>query len=222
MDSLSLRRLPLLIAALGIAACGRLSPPPPEVAAACDARSMPDPALARHIEPGGVDQWLFSEAVLHEVNDIRCDRGLAPLSYDEALTRAAAYHSGDMVTRDFLAHESPVTGRRTPRDRVAQVGADYSRIAENVARTSLYAFDGRDFYIRDQGDCDFSRTPEGPAIPRRTYAAAAERVVEGWMESRGHRRNILDPEVAHHGAGAAVRRDPAVCGELLVTQLFAG
>lgn len=220
-----LRRAPRLLAALGLAAlaaCFRLSGAPPEVVAACNALPPPDPALNRPVDPQGVDQWLFAEAVLREVNAVRCDRGRLPLADDPALDRAAAYHSGDMVKRDFFAHESPVAGRHTPRDRLEQVGAHYGRVAENIARTSVYAFDGRDFFVRDAAGCVFSLTPGGPPVPRRTYASVAERLVENWMKSKGHRRNILDPDLTRHGAGAAVRPDPEICGELLVTQDFAG
>jgi uncharacterized protein YkwD len=217
-----LLRAPLgAVLAVALAGCGMLDRTPPEVATACGALPPPDPAHQRPIEAGGIDQWLLSEAVLREVNEVRCDRGLAPLAYDEAVTRAAAYHSGDMVTRGFFGHESPVSGRATPSDRLDQVGAAHTRAAENLARTSIFAFDGRTFYIRDQDDCVFSLTPEGPPIPRRTYASAAERLVEGWMDSPGHRRNILDPEMSRHGAAAAARPDPATCGELLVTQVLA-
>lgn len=223
-SSSPLRRAPLLLAALAIAAasCGRVDAPPPEVAASCAALPPGGPALDRQIEPEGIDQWLFAEAVLREVNAIRCERGMAPLAHDPALSRAAAYHAGDMALRGFLDHVSPVPGRRTPADRLDQAGADYRRVAENIATTSLYAFDGRRFLIRDRARCDFSFTRGGPPVPRRTYAGAAHRLVAGWMDSRGHRRNILDPEVTRHGAGAAFRPDPETCGELLAAQVFAG
>lgn len=224
MTHVPTRRAPLaaILAAAALASCGFLDRAPPEVSAACAALPPPDPALERPIEAGGIDQWLFSEAVLREVNEVRCARGLPPLAYDEAVTRAAAYHSGDMVTRGFFAHESPVAGRATPSDRLQQVGAPHTRAAENLARTSIFAFDGRSFYVRDEANCVFSLTPDGPPVPRRTYAGAAERLVAGWMDSRGHRENILDPALNRHGAAAAVRPDPATCGELVVTQVFAG
>lgn len=210
----------LTAAALFLAACG-LGGPPPELAAAC-APPPPDPALERAIDAEGVDQWLFSEAVLRATNAARCERGLAPLAGDPALARAAAYHSGDMVTRGFLGHDSPVAGRRTPRDRVEQAGARYPRVAENIARISLYAFDDRAFVIRDQAACDFAFTPGGPPIPRRSYSAAAEWLVAGWLDSPGHRENVLDPALTHLGAGAGVAPDPRSCGELVVTQVLAG
>jgi uncharacterized protein YkwD len=215
------RRAALFAAALALAACGRPGPPP-GVAAACAALPPPDHAFDRPVEAEAIDQWLFSAALLRAVNAERCRRGLTPLASDPALERAAAYHSGDMVVHGFFGHDSPVEGRRTPRERVEQAGAGYARIAENIARTSLYAFDGRHFYVRDPAACVFSFTPDGPPVPRRSYAGAAARLLENWLDSPGHRRNILDPAMTHHGAGAAVRAEPASCGELLVTQVLAG
>lgn len=216
-----LHRTALLAVAVALAACGRLGTPP-EITAACAALPPPDAAFARPVEAEGIDQWLFSAALLRAVNEERCRRGLAPLAGDPALERAAARHSGDMVVHGFFAHDSPLEGRRTPRERVERAGAGYARIAENIARTSLYAFDGRHFYVRDQAGCVFSFTPDGPPVPRHSYAGAAARLVENWLDSAAHRRTILDPAMTRHGAGAAVRPDPEICGELVVTQVFAG
>jgi uncharacterized protein YkwD len=40
--------------------------------------------------------------------------------------------------------------------------------------------------------------------------------VEGWMESKGHRKNILGVEYTHTGVGIAVGAD----GTIYFTQLF--
>jgi uncharacterized protein YkwD len=45
----------------------------------------------------------------------------------------------------------------------------------------------------------------------RGYPDAAKSAVKAWMESKGHRRNMLDPEMADTGAGgAADARDQVV------------
>lgn len=210
--------LALALALAALAACGRFGGGPER--AACTPPA--DPALEREIEAGGIDQWRLSEAVRREVNAVRCRRDLPPLAEDQALDRAAAYHSGDMASRGFFGHDSPVGGRATLTDRLDQVGARFSHAAENIARTSLYAFDGREFLLVDPANCVFTFERGGPPVPRRSYAGAAARLVENWMDSPGHRRNILDPAMTRHGAGAALRPDPSVCGELMVTQVFAG
>ena len=43
-----------------------------------------------------------------------------------------------------------------------------------------------------------------------------ESIVQGWMESPGHRRNILDRRFTHTAVGVAFSED----GEIFLTQLF--
>ena len=213
--------LPFAFGLVALAGCGSLGPASSE-SAACTAQPAPDPAITQAIEPQGLDQWLFDEAILHAVNAQRCRRGLNPLAADPALARAASYHSGDMVAHDFFDHASPVSGRATLGDRFAQVGTLYTSAAENIATLSLYAFGGRHYNVRDAARCDFTFTQGGPSIPRHSYASAAEALVEGWMDSPGHRRNILHPGMTRHGAGVALKPDSQVCGTMIAVQVFAG
>ena len=206
----------------GLTACGSRVAQSPEAAAACSAQPAPNPALARQIEPEGLDQWLFDEAVRDAVNAERCRRGLVPLAQDPALARAASIHSGDMVVHEFFDHNSPVDGRTTLGDRYAQTGAQYSRAAENIATISLYDFDGRHFNRRNPAACDFTFTQGGPSIAGLSYSGAARSLVDGWMDSPGHRRNLLHPGMTRHGAGVAFRPDLDICGKLVVVQDFAG
>ena len=194
----------------------------PEAAAACAALPAPDPAFERQIDGEAIDQWRLDAAVLHAVNTERCRNGVAPLIADSSLARAASYHSGDMVRHDFFDHTSPVAGRETLRARYTLVGLDYPRAAENIATLSLYAFGDRHFAARDAAACDFTLSAGGPSIPRHTYAGAAEALLENWMDSGAHRQNILDPGLTRHGAGAALKPDPQICGTLIVVQNFAG
>lgn len=47
-------------------------------------------------------------------------------------------------------------------------------------------------------------------------ADPVEKAVQGWMDSPGHRANILDPEATHTGVGLAERED----GGVVFTQVF--
>lgn len=105
--------------------------------------------------------------VLALTNAERRRAGLAPLSDDPFLTRAAQAHSDDMVARAFYSHTAPDGSR--PWDRAAAAGSGHRAVGENIA-------------------CG--------------QRSAAE-VVEGWMNSPGHRANILKPDFTHLGVGFA-------------------
>jgi len=216
--------VPVLALALLLGACGGLNPfgGSTKATGACASATAPDPALDALIDRYAMDQWLLDSAVRREVNRQRCKRGLVPLAEDPGLSRAASLHSGDMVVHDFFDHTSPVEGRATPADRLKLTGVGYMRLAENIATLSVYDFEDRHFIVRDTAKCDFAFSRGGPAIRPRTYAGAAEALVEAWMDSEGHRRNILHPGMTRVGTGAAVKPEPQVCGELAVVQDFAG
>jgi uncharacterized protein YkwD len=60
---------------------------------------------------------------------------------------------------------------------------------------------------------DYARVGENVAVGENV---SVRRIVEGWMASKGHRENILEPEYAETGIGTA-RNDK---GEVYYTQLF--
>lgn len=70
-------------------------------------------------------------AGIRELNRIRLLLGLAALRVDPALCRAARDHSGDMRSRKFFSHTSPVPGKETVGKRAAAAGTRAG--AENIA-----------------------------------------------------------------------------------------
>lgn len=107
-------------------------------------------------------------------NAERARHGLAPLAADAPLTRAARAHSEEMIRLDYFAHESPTAALRTPSRRAAKAGCTDVEVGENIA-----------FYEGYEGD------------------DVARRVVADWMNSPGHRANILRPSYTHIGIGLA-------------------
>ncbi len=130
------------------------------------------------------------EAALMLANADREEHGLTPLRPDATLAAAAQRHAEDMLARGYFAHASP--DGRTVVDRYRAAGGTGSpAIGENLA------------------NC----TRCGP--PRR---ALLERFESGWMESPGHRRNLLDPGFDRFGLGIAAGPD----GRVYAVQTFAG
>ncbi len=101
----------------------------------------------------------------------------------------------------------------------------------NVARAHSQDMVDRDFFAHDNpdGESPFDRL----AAAEITYSIAGEniaftnhsdpvpRIVQGWMDSQGHRENILRDSFTHTGMGVAINSgvDPE---EFYFTQVFIG
>lgn len=103
------------------------------------------------------------EAEIRALTLTRAGKGGTELRRDEQLAAVARAHSRAMHARDLLTHELAGTG---PAERVArQHRRLFGLVSENVG-------------VQKNWPADADR---------------AARLVDGWMNSRGHRRNILAP-----------------------------
>ena len=114
-------------------------------------------------------------ATLCLVNAERQKRGLRRLASNAQLTKAAQSYSRAMVRDQFFDHVSP--GGSTLLSRVRR-GTRYLRGARSYSLGENIAWGSGDF-----------------ATPRET--------VKGWMDSPGHRANILNRRFRHIGVGIA-------------------
>lgn len=105
--------------------------------------SSPEEVETRKVnsENAALAKRLDSNAVkgMEAVNAMRAMCGLRTLAYDPKLCRAARGHSSDMQSRDFFAHESPVSGKKTPWDRAQLAGTTAS--GENIYMGSAVTMD---------------------------------------------------------------------------------
>lgn len=144
------------------------------------------------------------------INQQRVNNGLSPLSLDNMLSNIARIHSKDMASRGFFAHETPEGV--DPTGRGIQYGFKcekrignliYSGIAENIYQNNLY---DRVWYTNgiptsyEWNDMD----------------ALAESTVDGWMDSPGHRQNILTATYDREGIGVVISTD----NKVFITQNF--
>ncbi len=101
--------------------------------------------------------------VFDGANAARVRARVPALAFDPGLYRAARAHAEDMLRRGYFGHEAP--GGPSLAERLWRAGVYAVRVAEN-----LYEL-------------------EGPYLP----ADFARRAVAAWLESPGHRKNLLDP-----------------------------
>lgn len=197
----------VLTAAVGAAeACSRAMPKGAETIIRADTR---------------IDQRLVDAAILAEVNYHRCKAGLTQLKRANGLRNVANTHASWMARQQQLSHRSTVAGQSTAAARLKSSGIRFRAGSENIGYIARYQIDGRRFLIRDRANCGFA-TNSGQPIPPHSYASMARTIVDLWMGSSKHRRNILDRKVTQ--VGSAVGFDPRseYCGRLYISQSFAG
>lgn len=145
-----------------------------------------------------------------QVNKERKRQGLSALAWSDALSRIAMQHSRDMAGRNYLRHDSP-EGKGFS-DRYQQggyvceirVGMVVYTGAENIALSHLY---------------NSMTTKDGvPYYNWNTAQEIAQRTVDGWMNSPGHRENMLMPNWQQEGIGIEIERSPG--NKVYITQNF--
>jgi uncharacterized protein YkwD len=122
----------------------------------------------------------LEELVLREINALRLRRGLGGLASSAALSRSAAAHSRAMATYGFFSHES-------------RNGSSFS---ERIKR--FYAPRSKAWTVGENLAMFGGSTPTAGAI------------VNAWMNSPGHRANLL--RGLFHEAGVAIMFNPAAGG----------
>ena len=179
------------------------------------------PAGADQMVPARVDQQLLDAVVRAEVNYERCRAGLRPLgAAKSALVEVAEAHSRWMARSGQLSHRSGVAGKSSLTERIRAANVEARKGAENIGMVHRYRIDGQHFRILDGASCSFA-SRSGERLPAHSYASLARHAVGLWMNSSGHRRNILDPGVTRVSTAAAFG-DGQYCGQFWLTQNFVG
>jgi uncharacterized protein YkwD len=83
--------------------------------------------------PDGANAEALRTSVLCLVNQQRAGNGLAPLTDNAALDRAAQGHSDDMVARAYFSHSTPDGADFSSRILAAGYPSSYRALAENIA-----------------------------------------------------------------------------------------
>jgi uncharacterized protein YkwD len=155
------------------------------------------------------------ELKIHDLtNTERQKLNLSLLSYDAEIRNIARGHSEDMSVRNFFAHETP--DGKSPTDRALsanfaldnrswfkKLNSTQWQFGENIYQTNLYD----SVYLINN-------------IPTHYYwrdlETIAKKTVDGWMNSKEHRENIVLPLWKKEGIGVYISDDDKV----FITQNF--
>lgn len=146
----------------------------------------------------------LNAVIFFATNEQRAKRNLKPLEYSSRLEKMAVLHSKDMCEKDFFDHNNPKDRKkRTPTERAIQAGISNPYIAENIATAfGLQYQSNRKVYTKGPGK--FSYTPDGELIQPNSYLMLADMLIESWMNSEGHRKNILSKNAIQLGCGSCM------------------
>jgi len=124
-------------------------------------------------------------AIVELINSVRAERGLTKLIYEARLQAAAIGHSVEMYKMEYFSHTSPL--------------AEHGEFAAR---------------INQEGITDFGVAGEN-LVMGPDARDLAERFVDIWMDSPGHRANVLGEDFRFTGVGVYGLGD-----RVYATQLF--
>ena len=163
--------------------------------------------LLRRVPKLFVNTKLLNAAIFWHTNLERKKHGLTQFLFHGKLEQMATLHSEQMRQHKFFDHENKFDVRfRTLRDRLEHVKDDgfdgFMSFAENIADCPVIKADESFTYSIKDGVVRFF-TMVGKEFFPYTYSEMAKSVVDSWMNSPGHRANILNPDYQYLGCGCA-------------------
>ncbi|MFB6203318.1 MAG: CAP domain-containing protein [Candidatus Nanohaloarchaea archaeon] len=138
----------------------------------------------------GINEHRIEMEIHEKINDRRTARGLEPLEYDVELAQIAGNYSREMAEKGFFSHTSPSGEDFLDRYREAGYRCRV-RISER-----RYAKGGENLY-----------SLHTDSFHNWTEERIASMAVKGWMNSEGHRENLLRPYWENEGIGVYIRGD---------------
>lgn len=163
-----------------------------------------------------IDLNRLSAAILEETNRERATHGLVPLRADIRLRSAADNHAKFLALIAVLSHESFLPGRRTVGDRVRAEGVKSPHVSENLAIVPI-----RGFVLRERAGEPGNVETETVDLRPGGIEAIAREVVRSWMNSPGHRANLLNPQFTHLGCAVRTGVGPTSGALAYSAQVFA-
>ena len=170
----------------------------------------PDAVARRQQSKPAVEITDLANRIHILINKERKKHRLGNLTWNSDLARIAEKHSRDMDSRNYLDHNSPDGKGFTDRYRQSgytcevRAGSVIHLGAENIALSHLY-----NSMIKEKGNIYYNwNSPQEIAL----------RTVKGWMDSAGHRKNILAPHWRQEGIGVKIEASPG--NKVYITQNF--
>lgn len=170
---------------------------------------------------------LLNAAIFFATNEARLKKNLPALAYSEILEKAAEFHSTEMRDKRFFNHVNKSDKEnRTPEQRIANKGGEFTGTGENILEMPPYKTGPKGEYDvkkNPEGTYAFIQVNSGKPLKVLTYGDFARACVKVWLKSPGHKANILSKDFNQLGCGIAIEDNPfnyKTLPMVLVTQNF--
>ncbi|MBI2517980.1 MAG: CAP domain-containing protein [Opitutae bacterium] len=180
------------------------------------------PGLNAQLEAAHLDRGLLAAAIFHETNRVRSQFNLPPLKFLAKLNDAADLQAEIGGAVRPPSHTNPFMLVATPLDRVKYAGLNPRYVAENIALTAMLKVSsghGVGLLSKD-GQASFVDVATLEPLKPHNYTSYAAFVVQAWMDSPGHRANILNPEVSYLGCSVRPTRGDHGLDMVFCVQVF--
>lgn len=161
---------------------------------------------------------LLAAAIFHQTNLQRKVKD--QLKYNEELSGAAQYHSDQMIEKDFFDHTNRFSKEmKTPVKRAQHFGFPSAFVGENIIEEIVLSYKDNSTYNYKDGY--YYNENYSKQLNVLTYKTLAEKIVNSWMHSPGHRHNILMKEYELLGVGVKLKDfKPGELPMVVATQVF--
>ncbi|MCU0323853.1 MAG: CAP domain-containing protein [Spirosomaceae bacterium] len=162
-------------------------------------------AANEKINPQSPNFGLLNAAIFHATNEAREQNRLPIFKYHEILEKSSDNHAQYLLKIGQLSH----TGQNnsSPHERIMKLTNEFMGYAENIADFPL--LDSPSSFCLERktnGEYRYFDCKSRQEYQTYSYWKYARTVVNGWMNSPGHRMNILDSKLQY--LGCAVRLSP--------------
>ncbi len=153
------------------------------------------------------DNNLASISIFHATNLLRKKRRLRTFKPNYVLHRAGLSHINAMQRYNFFGHTNSYDRKnKTIRQRVENQGGQFYIVAENLARVHPFQTNESHYRYRYMnGRYHYYDDRNRPLRPM-TYGEFGKSVVTDWYHSKGHRDNLLDPELIYLGVAVDIEK----------------
>ena len=167
---------------------------------------------------------LLERLIMEELNTKRRYHGKHQLEYYAPIYPPAKFHVNAMVKHNFFSHVNPHSNEmRDLETRIKTTGLDLDGWAENILYTDNLGLNGSPYYIETiRGEEVVKSQRTRKVVHPVTYRELAMTMVDQWMGSKGHRRNMLYPDFDITAAAVKIKVNDSLPFPLIYAVLVFG